>query len=116
VKAKVERAWVEVVADDDPDTSWLEQEGFEDRLAALKRGDFGFVGVRACAQIRFETSQGGWINGPIVKSPGLWGIEDDSGEEYFREIGDDEAAELANMLKALNVAALMALPEELCYR
>lgn len=103
MKVKVERAWVEVIPDEDPDPSYLEQEEFEDRREAYARGDFAYVGVRACAEIRFETERGGWISGPIVKSPGLWGVESDSGEDYIRSVAEDEAGELADMLEALSI-------------
>lgn len=93
LRPSVERSWIEVVPDENPDTSYLEQDVFADRFEAFKRGDFAFVGVRACAEIRYSTPQGGWQNGPTVKSPGLWGIEDDSEESYLRETGEEECRE-----------------------
>jgi len=105
---KIERAWIEVLPDTDPDTSYLEQDEFEHRAKQYWNGDFSFVGVRACAEIRFETPQGGWIRGPIVTSGGLWGIESDSSEEYFKEVGTEEAHELADMLIALGLSPTRA--------
>jgi hypothetical protein len=108
MEAKIEKAWLEVVADQDPDTSYLEQNEFADRREEHERGDFGFVGVQACAEVRFETKQGGWILGPVVRTPGLWSIESDSGEDYFREVGEDEAEQLEEMLQALGIRASIA--------
>ena len=107
MRAKIERAFIEVVPDTDPDTSYLYQDDpdFSERREAFERGDFGFVGVRAVAEITFEHEDtGGWTQGPRVTTPGLWGIEDDSGEDYFREVGEDEAGELVDMLHALGIS------------
>lgn len=115
LRATVERTWIEVVPDDDPDTSYLEQAEFAERLNEYRQGDFGFVSVRACAEVRYLTEQGGWIVGPVIRSPGIWGIEDDSGEEYFRSVGEEEAGELGAMLEALGLPSLVLAPE-LLYR
>jgi hypothetical protein len=110
LSAKLSSAWLEVVQDSDPDASYLLQAGcgFEDRREQYERGEFGFIGLRACAEIEF-TDLGGHgsphtSTGTVIRTPGLWGIEDDSGEDYLRDVGDDEAHQLADMLHALNVA------------
>lgn len=108
MKAKITSAWLEVLPDEDADTSYLDQDEFETRREEYREGSFSFVGVRACAAILFETEQGGWIHGPTVTTPGLWGIEDDSGEDYLREVGADEAAQLPEMLEALGIDASRA--------
>ena len=99
----VESASIVVVSDDDPDASYLEQDGWSERLEEYRRGDFWYVGVYAEARIRFKTPQGGWTQGSYVRTPGLWGIESDSGEEYLNEVGEEERAELNDMLAALGV-------------
>ena len=38
---------METVPDQYPDTSYLEQEGFEERLQQHRDGRFGFIGIRA---------------------------------------------------------------------
>jgi hypothetical protein len=38
-----------------------------------------------------------------VKSPGIWGIESDSGEPYVYEVGQDEVGELRHELEKLGV-------------
>lgn len=83
-----------VSPDSDPDTSFLEQEEFEERLALYRRGDFAFVGVYAEAH--------DWTTGVTARSAGLWGIESDSGDDYMREIGIEECGEVA---KALGIPA-----------
>lgn len=78
---------IEVMPDIDPDASYLEQAGFEDRLQAYRNDEFGFVGVRVAVEAH------DWDTGVTVRttSAGLWGIESDSGDEYFREVAADEA-------------------------
>ena len=85
------------IADPDADTSYLEQEGFEERREAYERGEFGYVAVRATCEIL--------VNGIIetIDSPGLWGIEDDSSPDYLDEIADDERQILVGVLRELGV-------------
>lgn len=103
LKATLHRAWYDAVADDSPDASWLEQEGFEDRLEQFRNGDFHLIGVRAGAEIRFKTEQNGWITGTTIYSPGVYGIESDSDEAYIAEVAIEQAHELALMLQALAI-------------
>lgn len=91
----------EVVPDPDPDTSYLDQEEWEDRKREYQRGDFGFVGVRAAVNVPIHV--GTTIIIQRMESPGLWGIEDDSGDDYFDDVFHDEAETLADMLAALGV-------------
>lgn len=86
---------VEQIPDPDPDTSYLEQDEFADRLAEYQAGNFGFVGIRATAEIEVE----GTIQ--RVSSPGLWGIEDDSDAAYLRDVGEEEKTQLADILRGL---------------
>jgi hypothetical protein len=83
---------IERVNDQDPDPSYLEQEGFEDRLAQYKNGDFYFIGIRAKATLE--------ILGTIqtIRTPGLWGIEDDSGEDYLESVANEEKENLKDIL------------------
>lgn len=84
-----------VVFDEDPDPSYLEQPEFADRLAAYRRNEFVFIGVRAVAEIE--------INGirQTISSGGLWGIESDSDEAYLQSIYEEERAMLSDMLGEL---------------
>jgi hypothetical protein len=109
-KAEILEAQIAILPDEDPDPSYLYQEGlgFEDRKEAYERGEFGYVGVRA--EVRLL------VNGTIqeISSPGLWGVESDSGEDYLRDIGKDESATLIDILKELGIDefdAVMALDD-----
>jgi len=105
-RAKLEQVRVVVETDPDPDISYLEQDEFEDRLAAYQRGDFTFVGVRAEADV---------IIGGVVQtltSGGLWGVESDSDPAYVEEIADEEYNELRKILKDIGVAT-SELPDQL---
>jgi hypothetical protein len=87
-KARV-RIYPEQVPDVAANPNYLLQEGFEKRLAEYRRGDFGFCGVRAVAEIEFPSSDG-WVIVGRLESPGLWGIEDDSGRDYLAEVFEAE--------------------------
>lgn len=95
---------VRATADFDADTSYLDQEDWGDRLDAYKAGQFGFVGIDATAEVV--------ANGVIqrITSGGLWGIEDDSGREYFDSVAVDQVAELVGVLAELGV--VVAEPAE----
>lgn len=91
----------ELIPDSDPDTSWLEQNGWEERLAEYHDGGFGFVGVRASVDI--DIPQGTYSIQQTISTPGLWGIESDSGEEYLNQVFSEESSTLVEMLAALGV-------------
>jgi hypothetical protein len=91
----------EIVPDPHPNTSFLEQEGFENRLEEFQRGGFNFVAVRAAVDLRIPHGMG-YIRHRI-ESPGLWGIESDSGEDYLDSVFQEESATLADMLAELGV-------------
>jgi len=92
----------EIVEDETPDASYLEQEGFEKRRGEYNRGDFSFVGVRAVAEIHMpmDRKRAVFITSRI-RSPGVWGIESDSGEDYFNQVFEDETEILMTMLNSL---------------
>jgi len=90
----------EVVDDTDPDTSYLEQDDFAERLAEYRNGDFSFVGVRATALIRVP--YGADFIETRISSSGLWGIESDSGQDYFDEVFQEERKTLLEMLQAMH--------------
>ncbi len=91
----------QLVPDDCPDTSYLEQEGFEDRLEQYRRGDFYYIGVRAAVEVPIPYGKDRILT--RIASPGLWGIESDSGEDYFQSVFEEEIAILADMLTELGV-------------
>lgn len=97
-KADFERV---IIVDEDPDASFLEQEGFEDRLRSYQRGDFHFVGIRAQVELKIPHGATGHSIVQVVQSPGLWGIESDSNVNYFEEVFQEECEVLADMLRAM---------------
>jgi len=95
--AKLQSVRVVVEHDPDPDVSYLEQEDFEERLAAFQAGEFSFVGVHAEADVVIE----GVVQ--TLTSGGLWGIESDSEKEYLEEVAVQEYEELRKILKTIGV-------------
>lgn len=93
----------DIVGDDDPDTSYLEQPEFKDRAAAYDAGDFSLVGVRAVAVIRFNGDHDMCGGIAELATGGVWGIEDDSGRDYFDEVYGGELPTLRSMLDELGV-------------
>lgn len=70
------------------------QQDYE-RMEALKRRDWCFIGVRAHAEIV--------INGVYqdISSGGLWGIESDSDPAYLSDVDGEQLSELRDQLRAL---------------
>lgn len=101
MKAKIVHIEAQIIPDQYADTSYLGQAEFEDRNEAFKRGDFSFIGIRLKAGIVLKSKQGYTIVGTEITTPGLWGIEDDSGDEYFESVAKDEEHTLTEMLRAL---------------
>lgn len=96
-----------------PDLSYLEQdyndcepsdaENYRARDAnRLKEygNSWHMVGVVAKAQILTPAGNGDRIISEM-QSPGLWGVESDSGEAYFNEIFEEEKAMLLDMISKL---------------
>ena len=91
----------QIIPDDCPDTSYLEQEEFEDRRQQYRQGEFDFVGVRAAVELPIPYGKDRIIT--RIESPGVWGIETDSGEDYLDSVFQEESAILADMLAELGV-------------
>jgi hypothetical protein len=90
---------IKMLQDDCPDTSYLEQEGFEERRADYMNDVFTFVGLRAQAEVL--TPSTGLVT--VHSSGGLWGIESDSGHDYLHEVAREELAQLREELAQCNV-------------
>jgi hypothetical protein len=96
--------WTREEVDDDSHRTFEDydghEEGSEDEAAArerwsgYERGEWSFIGVRAKAEIHVPIGGGSFCI-YTVTSPGLWGVESDSGEEYLASVYEDEKAELA---------------------
>jgi len=79
---------------------WIDQD--RARLADYGR-TWSCVGVRAEAQI--ATGGPKYWTVQTVTSGGLWGIESDSDESYFDEVGAEELAALRTILEDLGFAS-----------
>jgi hypothetical protein len=93
--------------DEDADTSYLDQDGFEERRGEYMRGDFGYIGIYA--EIEVYTSLNGgknWLCN-TVQSGGLWDIESDSDGGYLEEIAREEKDELKAHLIAMGIPCEM---------
>ena len=93
---------METLPDPCPDTSYLEQEGFEERLRQLQDGRFGFMGIRASCTLHIGIGQDGHVILHRFKSPGVWGVETDSSPEHIRMLFEDERSVLLAMLDAID--------------
>lgn len=91
------------IPESDADTSYLEQDGFEDRLAEYKRGEFGFIGIRAMVHVKVPSQSGDFSTMVPIESAGLWGIEDDSGADYLKSVYAEECDELAELLTQMGM-------------
>lgn len=90
--------------DENPDLSWLKQTdeemgaGWEihaEKRLATYGDDWHMIGVRAVAIIDVQGIR------QEISSPGLWGIESDSGLDYILSVWRDELSTLADMLDEL---------------
>jgi hypothetical protein len=102
---EIQEIRVLVLHDEDPDTSWMDDDENEDRRQEYERGNFTFVGVVAEADLTVEgTTQ-------TIRSGGICGVEGDD-KEYIESVADDEYADLRKILKTMGVAT-SELPNKL---
>ena len=69
------------------------------RMQAFRCGDWWYVGVIARAVMAVPAGAGCFTT-YTLDSPGLWGIESDSGE-YIKEVFEEQKAELLAALKIM---------------
>lgn len=74
------------------------------RIEAWRDGCWHFVGIRAKATILIVRNGHGVFH--EMTSAGLWGIESDSGEEYFAEVFREECEALKADIAALGSLAI----------
>ena len=92
---------METLPDPCPDTSYLEQEGFEQRLRQAHNGDFGFMGIRASCTVLIGIGHKGHVIAQRIDSPGIWGVETDSDPDHVQELYENERSILLTMLDAI---------------
>jgi hypothetical protein len=66
-----------------------------------RQGEFDFIGVRAAVELPIPYGKDRSLS--RIESPGLWGIESDSGEDYLESVFQEESNILADMLAELGV-------------
>lgn len=71
----------------------------EARLQAWRDDEWHFVGIQARASVIIVRNGTGTIY--TLTSPGLWGIESDSGEDYLSEVFNEECVTLRGDIEAL---------------
>ena len=108
---------IEMVTSHDPDADprdylfqdpdYREQD--QARLDAWRNDEWYFLGIRAKATIKIPhgSNPDCWIASELL-SPGLWGIESDSGDPYFREVYREEREILIGLLASLKTFELTA--------
>ena len=91
----------------DPD--YREQD--DARLSSWRNDEWHFVGIRARAIIKIPhgINPECWITAELL-SPGLWGIESDSGDDYFRQVYQEERDVLIDMLASLKTFEISTTP------
>jgi hypothetical protein len=74
------------------------------RMEALNNGHWSYIGIIAKAKILVPiVGNPGSSQYQTISSGGLWGIESDSGKDFFEETIDDELSGLADQLEALGL-------------
>jgi len=72
-------------------------------MERLNRGDWGFIGIVAEADVKYPIG-GGNYRIERLTSGGLWGIESDGGKDYIQEIESEQLQDLKEHLKTFNVS------------
>lgn len=86
----------------DPENYDEAQRIASERMLAWRRGEWGYIGVVAVAEIAIPIGQGAFVT-HTLRSAGLWGIESDVGE-YLSEVFEEEKAELLSQIETLCAA------------
>jgi hypothetical protein len=70
----------------------------EERIEAWRRDEWWYVGV----YVEVDLVVAGTIQ--TIRTPGLWGIESDSDDAYFKEVTEQEYEELLGILETLGAS------------
>ena len=76
-----------------------------DRAMEFSEGRVAQMGVTAEAEVAMSRDGGKTWKLDELTSGGLWGIESDSGEKYFKEVEDDQLSELKETLEGYGFTA-----------
>jgi hypothetical protein len=77
------------------------------RRESWERDEWNYIGIAANTNV-FVPIGGESFFCFVLTSPGCFGIESDSGQEYLDEVYEEEKANLLGILKTLNVEVLGA--------
>lgn len=72
------------------------------RLAAYRRGEWHYIGIRAVATIWIQRDN--YRTNYEITSPGVWGIESDSEPSYLESVFKDECSVLQADIIAMGAA------------
>lgn len=73
----------------------------ETRYNAWQADEWYYLGV--CVDVRIKTATN-WIELPLVGRASIWGVESDSGEEYFTQLETETIDEALEDVKRLRAA------------
>jgi hypothetical protein len=109
VKPEVVSVEYQELNDDDPDRSILCDDYMPgQRLQDYNNGLWNYVGIRAVATVQIPLQlQTPYHTNIRFESPGGWGIESDSDEEYKQSVFQDELYELEKEIKEYGVDTKM---------
>jgi hypothetical protein len=112
---RINKIIIKQMYDTDPDLSYLQQDYTskevsakenrmyqaqdKKRLEAYYNDEWHMTGVKAVAEIHIIKDN--WTEVINVDSFGLWGIESDSGEEYIKEVAQEQIEDLSETLAEL---------------
>jgi hypothetical protein len=70
-----------------------------EQIKAFHAGDWSYIGIRAQARCMIVANGiGTYVN---IDSPGIWGVESNSGDDYLAELYREECEQLKSMLAAM---------------
>lgn len=121
-------ARIEIIKSHDPDMTPGDKCGGEDRykgekpadraryeaedqkrLEAWNRDEWHFIGIYVSAVVELDFGAYKMASAVKVRTPGLWGIESDSSEDYFHEVAAEEYDTLKMILGALGLTDVPAI-------
>lgn len=92
--------------DDNPDLSYLKESKDPkdiERLKDYEKNYWWMVGIYAETTIIIPYVDAGYSQLVTIRTGGLWGLESDSTDEYFKEVRADQIEQLEDICKKLHV-------------
>lgn len=98
----VQQIKIKKIYDEHPDWSYLEQEGFEDRLKEFQNDNLYFIGIRAETNLYIPKGNN-TCQIMKINSGGLWSIEFDTPEEDLQDIIQHELSDILDTLSMFGI-------------